>query len=63
MNPFFPVTMIARTIAGTHHLRSSAQTVTHRLQEIGEIPPYTMYALYAAFLFWPNIINFNMLQN
>ena len=47
--------MIARTTTGTHNSRISAQTVTHRLRKIGEIPPYTMYVLYAAFLFWPSI--------
>ena len=55
MNQFCPATMIARTTIGTHNLRISAQTVTHRLREIGERPPYTMYVLYAAFLFWPSI--------
>ena len=55
MNRFRPVTMIASTTPGTHNQRISAQTVTHRLREIGEIPPYTMYVLYAAFLFWPSI--------
>ena len=55
MNQFRPVTMIARTTPGTHNPRISAQTVTNRLQEIGERPPYTMYVLYAAFLFWPSI--------
>ena len=43
--------MIARTTPGTHYPRISAQTVTNRLREIGERPPYTMYVLYAAFLF------------
>ena len=47
--------MIARTTLGTHHPRISAQTVTNRLREIGERPSYTMYVLYAAFLFWPSI--------
>ena len=47
--------MIARTTPGTHNSRISAQTVTHRLREIGERSPYTMYVLYAAFLFWPSI--------
>ena len=58
MNQFRPVTMIhvARTILGTHNPRISAQTVTHRLREIGERPPCTMYVLYAAFLFWPSIL-------
>ena len=55
MNQYRPVTMIARTTPGTHNPRISAQTVTLRLREIGEIPPYTMYVLYAAFLFWPSI--------
>ena len=47
--------MIARTTIATHNPRISAQTVTNRLREIGEISPYTMYVLYAAFLFWPSI--------
>ena len=47
--------MIARTTPGTHNPRISAQTVTNRLQEIGERFPYTMYVLYAVFLFWPSI--------
>ena len=55
MNQFCLATMIARTTLGTHNPRISAQTVTHRLREIGERPPYTMYVLYAAFLFWPSI--------
>ena len=55
MNQFRPVTIIARTTPGTHNPRISAQTVTHCLREIGERPPYTMYALYAAFLSWPSI--------
>ena len=55
MNQFRPVTMIARTTLGTHKPRISAQTVTSRLREIGERPPYTMYVLYSAFLFWPSI--------
>ena len=55
MNRFRPVTMIANTTPGTHEPRISAQAVTHRLREIGEIPPYTMYVLYAAFLVWPSI--------
>ena len=54
MNQFCPATMIARTTLETHNPRISAQTVTHRLREIGERPPYTMYVLYAAFLFWPS---------
>ena len=29
--------------------------MTNRFREIGERPPYTMYVLYAAFLFWPSI--------
>ena len=57
MNQFRPVTIIARTTRGTHNPRISAKTVTHSLLEIGEIPPYTMYVLYAAFLFWPSIYN------
>ena len=44
-----------RTTTGTHNSRISTQTVTHRLRKIGEIPPYTMYVLYAAFPFWPSI--------
>ena len=55
MNQFRPVTMIALTTRGTHNPGNSAQTVTHRLGEIGERPPYTMYVLYAMFLFWPSI--------
>ena len=55
MNQFCPVTMIARTTPGTHNPRINAQTVTHRLREIGERPPYTVYVLYTAFLFWPSI--------
>ena len=55
MNQFRLVIMIARTTPRTHNLRISAQTVTHRLREIGKIPQYTMYVLYAAFLFWPSI--------
>ena len=57
MNQFCPATMIARTTLGTHNPRISAQTVTHGLREIGERPPYTMYVLYAAFLFWPSILH------
>ena len=55
MNQFRPVTMIARTTPGTYNPRISAQTVIDRLREIGERPPYTIYVLYAAFLFWPSI--------
>ena len=55
MNQFCSATMIARTTLGTYNPRIIAQTVTHRLREIGERPPYTMYVLYAAFLFWPSI--------
>ena len=55
MNKFYLATMIARTTLGTHNPRISAQSVTHRLREIGERPPYTMYVLYAAFLFRPSI--------
>ena len=47
--------MIASTTPETHHPRISAHTVTNCLREIGERPPYTMYVLYAAFLFWPSI--------
>ena len=61
MNQFRPVTMIARTTPGTYNPRISAQTVTHRLPEIRERPTYTMYVLYAAFLFWPSI--FPMIGN
>ena len=49
--------MIVNTTPGTHNPRISAQTVTNRLREIGERPPYTMYVLYAAFLFWPSIFD------
>ena len=55
MYQFRPVTMIVRTTPGTHDPKISAQTVTHSLREIVERPPYTMYVLYAAFLFWPSI--------
>ena len=51
MTQFRPVIMIARTTPGTHNPRISAQTVTHRLREIGEKTPYTLYVLYAAFFF------------
>ena len=51
MNQFCPATMIARTTIGTNNPRVSTQTVTYRLREIGERAPYTMYVLYAAFLF------------
>ena len=37
--------MIARTAPGTRNPRISAQTVTHRLREIGERPPYTMVCI------------------
>ena len=47
--------MIASTTPGTHNPRISAQTVTNRFREIGEIHPYSMTVLYAAFLFWPSI--------
>ena len=60
MNQFRPATMIARTTLGSHNPRISAQTVTHRLREIGERHPYAMYVLYAAFLFWPSICFFPM---
>ena len=49
--------MIARETPGTHTTRISAQTVTHRLREFGGCPAYTMNVVYAAFLFWPSIIN------
>ena len=55
LNQFRPVTMVASTIPGTHNPRISAQTAATRLREIGEIPPNTMYVLYATFLFWPRI--------
>ena len=55
MNQYRPVTMVARTTPGTHNPRISTQTVTLRLREIGEIPPYSIYVLYAAVLFWPSI--------
>ena len=55
LNQFRTVTMIASTSPGTHNRRLSAQTVTNRLLEISERPPYTMYVSYAAFLFWPSI--------
>ena len=48
--------MIARTTPETHNPRISAQSVTHRLRGVGERPPYTMYVLYAAFLFWPSLL-------
>ena len=47
--------MIASTTLGTHNPRISAQTVKNCLREICERPPYIMYVLYAAFLFWPSI--------
>ena len=50
--------MIASTTPGIHNPRISAQTVTNRLREIGKRSPYTMYVLYAAFLFWPSIFHF-----
>ena len=62
MNQFRRVTMIARTTPGTHNPRISAQTLTHRLPEIGERPPYTMYAYYVAFLFWPSIYMDNVCE-
>ena len=62
MNQFLPVTMIASTTPRTHNPRISARTVKNRLREIGEIPPYTMYVLYAAFLFWPSIYLINTHQ-
>ena len=55
LNQFRPVEMIAWTTPGTHNPRISAQTVTNRLREIVERPPYTMRVIYAAFLFWPSI--------
>ena len=47
MNQFRPVTMIASTTPGTHNPRISAQTVTNRLREIGERPPYTIRDFFA----------------
>ena len=55
MNQLRLVTMIAKTTPGTHNPRISVETVTHRLREIGERPPYAMCVLYAAFLFWPSV--------
>ena len=55
MNQLRLVTMIAKITPGTHNPRISAETVTRRLREIGERPPYPMCVLYAAFLFWPSI--------
>ena len=55
MIQFRPVTMIAKATLGTHNPRISAQTVKHRLREFAKNPPYTMYVLYAAFLFWLSI--------
>ena len=43
--------MIANTTPATYNPRISSQTVTNRLREICERPPYTMYVLCAAFLF------------
>ena len=57
MNQFRPVTLIAWTTPGTHNPRISPQIVINHLREIGERPPYTMYVLYAVFLFWPSICN------
>ena len=55
MNQFRLVTMIVRTTPGTHNPRISVQTASNLLREIGAILPYTMYVLYAAFLFWHSI--------
>ena len=63
MNQIPPVTMIARTTPGTHNPRIGAQTVTNHLREIGERPPYTMYVLYAVFLFWPSILQNALLEH
>ena len=60
MNQFCPVTMIASTSSGTRNPRIRAKTVTKRLQEISERPPYTMYVSYPAFLFWPSILSETM---
>ena len=49
--------MIASSSPGIHNPRLSAQTVTNRLLAISERPPYTMYVLYGAFLFWPSIFD------
>ena len=48
MNQFREVTMIASTTPGTHNLRISTKTVTHRCERSVKDPPYTMYVLYAA---------------
>ena len=61
MIQFRLVTMIAKTTTGTRNPRISAQTVTHRLREITKNPPYTMYVLYAAFLFWLSIYIYSSL--
>ena len=45
--------MIASTTTGTHNPRISTQTVTNRLREIGERPPYTMYVYMRRFFFGP----------
>ena len=50
------VTVVAKKTPGTFNQRISTQTVPSRSREIGERPPYTMYVLYAAFLFWPSIL-------
>ena len=63
LNQFRLVAMIAGTIPGTYNPGISAQTVTNRLPAIGERPLYTMYVLYAAFLFWPSICEGNYLLN
>ena len=62
LNQFHPVTTIARTTPGTHNPRISAHSVTNRLRETGERHLYTMYILYAAFLFWPSIWSFETIH-
>ena len=57
LNQFRPMTVIARTTPGTHNPRISVQTVSNRLQEIGERPPYT-----CMFLFWPSIYTYTQLN-
>ena len=56
------MTMIASTTPGYHNPRITAQTVTNRLREIGE-KTYTMYVLYAAFLFMPSIYFVEYVEN
>ena len=56
MNQFRPVKMIAKTTPGTHNLRISAQTVTHRLRGIGENTPIYNVCFICGVSFWPSII-------